>query len=532
MKKWYLIIAGIVIIIVACILLLNPGDFLSKKPPNPHKPTTTTSTTLTTTTTIPTTTTSTTIPITTTSTISTTTTIPSTGKVYYVDATNGNDSNSGLSSSSAWKTITKVNNFVFTTGNTVLFKSGETWRGVLKPKGNTNNVVFDSYGTGEKPIISGAIDLSSTSKWTYIGNNVWRSSGLTTEIGQLFFNDDTIVGLYRYETDLGGERPYLPLTTQGDFFYNTTLDYLDLYSTSNPGDYYTNIEASQGMTQTSTWTSQVWNSSYITFKNLNFKYMGGNGFELLGTNSHILFEYCDFYGCGGGKSVNEQRRDGNGIQTWGNNSYITARYCTFDYIMEVACDIQLGSGQKADHFYFYGNTITNVTAAFEVWASMDYTNVTISDIYFFNNTIWNTRNVYYPSYLSRPRSVTISPGPAVVTNGFIINNIFHTSGDYPGANNRGFIYFNGPEYLNGWTVDYNCYYPEHSNAFIIRPTGYSTLSAWQTVSGKDAHSISIDPLFVDIYNRDFNLKANSPCIGKGFYVSGVTNNQPLNIGAY
>jgi hypothetical protein len=44
---------------------------------------------------------------------------------YYVDARNGNNSNNGLSMSSAWKTIAKVNASRFYPGNQILFKRGE-----------------------------------------------------------------------------------------------------------------------------------------------------------------------------------------------------------------------------------------------------------------------------------------------------------------------------------------------------------------------------------------------------------------------
>jgi hypothetical protein len=41
---------------------------------------------------------------------------------YYVDATNGNNSNNGLSMSSVWKTIAKVNSSNFNPGSEILFK--------------------------------------------------------------------------------------------------------------------------------------------------------------------------------------------------------------------------------------------------------------------------------------------------------------------------------------------------------------------------------------------------------------------------
>ena len=51
---------------------------------------------------------------------------------YYVDASNGNDSNSGTSQSTAWKTISKVNSMSFQPGDQILFKRGEQWREKLQ----------------------------------------------------------------------------------------------------------------------------------------------------------------------------------------------------------------------------------------------------------------------------------------------------------------------------------------------------------------------------------------------------------------
>ncbi len=52
---------------------------------------------------------------------------------YYVDATNGNDSNNGTSESTPWKTISKVSASRFNPGDQILFKRGQIWRGQLIP---------------------------------------------------------------------------------------------------------------------------------------------------------------------------------------------------------------------------------------------------------------------------------------------------------------------------------------------------------------------------------------------------------------
>jgi hypothetical protein len=48
-----------------------------------------------------------------------------------VDATNGNDSNNGLSESTSWKTIAKVNSSNFNPGGEILFKGGRFGEGNL-----------------------------------------------------------------------------------------------------------------------------------------------------------------------------------------------------------------------------------------------------------------------------------------------------------------------------------------------------------------------------------------------------------------
>ncbi len=74
---------------------------------------------------------------------------------YYVDATNGNDSNPGTSESVPWKTIAKVNSSQFQSGDFIIFKRGEIWREQLNvPSSGSpgNPITFGAYGSGNRPI--------------------------------------------------------------------------------------------------------------------------------------------------------------------------------------------------------------------------------------------------------------------------------------------------------------------------------------------------------------------------------------------
>jgi len=76
----------------------------------------------------------------------------------YIDATNGNDLNDGNTPLTTWKTIEKINNLTFSPGDSILFKAGEKWYGVLKPKGSGEEgspIVIDRFGSGPRPEIHG-----------------------------------------------------------------------------------------------------------------------------------------------------------------------------------------------------------------------------------------------------------------------------------------------------------------------------------------------------------------------------------------
>ncbi len=82
----------------------------------------------------------------------------SNAQTYYIDALNGNDSNSGTTTSSPWRSLAKVNITTFPAGAKILFKASNSWTGQLYPKGsgtNSSPIIIDMYGAGSKPLITG-----------------------------------------------------------------------------------------------------------------------------------------------------------------------------------------------------------------------------------------------------------------------------------------------------------------------------------------------------------------------------------------
>ena len=93
---------------------------------------------------------------------------------YYVDPA-GNDSNSGASPDSPWRSVAKVNALAFEPDDTVYFKRGGLWRETIEPhRGGAPGqpVTFTAYGSGPQPVINGSDVISG---WTGRGAALYRA---------------------------------------------------------------------------------------------------------------------------------------------------------------------------------------------------------------------------------------------------------------------------------------------------------------------------------------------------------------------
>ncbi|WP_132517277.1 carboxypeptidase regulatory-like domain-containing protein [Nonomuraea diastatica] len=90
----------------------------------------------------------------------TTSLVAEVGTTYYVDATGGDDSASGLDETQAWKSLAKVSGTTFEPGDRILLRAGQRWSGQqLWPKGSGESgapITIDRYGEGAKPRIDAA----------------------------------------------------------------------------------------------------------------------------------------------------------------------------------------------------------------------------------------------------------------------------------------------------------------------------------------------------------------------------------------
>lgn len=157
--------------------------------------------------------------------------------IYYVDASGGNDNNDGLSISSVWRTINKVNNYNFLPGDRILFKRGNQWRELLyiSCSGSASSpIIFGAYGTGPNPIIKGTEIFSG---WSEVEPNVWVKNGINVQPNIVLF--DGVCGIIKY-----GDNPSC-LQSDKEWFWHSNSLYQ--YSVSDPDIRYTNPGTEMGI---------------------------------------------------------------------------------------------------------------------------------------------------------------------------------------------------------------------------------------------------------------------------------------------
>lgn len=427
------------------------------------------------------------------------------GTTYYVSSSDGDDADSGLTQELAKASLSWVNSVTFTAGDSILFKRGDTFRGSIYQTENGSAgsyIVYGAYGTGAKPKILGSKDLSATGDWEVHSGNVWKTTAilgtLQDDISNLIFNNEASCGYKKRTID--------SLNAQGKFFYNTADNLLYLYSASNPGTFYTHIEAA-GHYDIYQAIFYFINCSYIKVENLDFRYSSADGVEGRDVNGFIV-EHCDVSYIGGEWFLEapDLRRVGNGIQLSVNVSNAIVRYNKVSQCYDAGISPQAWvDGSVMENISMYNNIVTNCWYSYETWSAPTYT---LSNVHFFNNTCVDAGDCWSNTPLQRPdlnnaSHVIIWALTGTATNVTIRNNIF--------INSTNFVY-RLDDNVDKLVVDYNVAIGD-TVGYTAESTKYTTLAAWVSAMSQDTHSIDDNPLFNSPI--DFSLQAESPCIDAG-----------------
>lgn len=170
------------------------------------------------------------------------------------------------------------------------------------------------------------------------------------------------------------------------------------------------------------------------------------------------------------------------------------------------------------------NIVTDITAV----GGSNIASAGIAGIKIYSGT---NHNIYYNSVnlvgsVSHAVAGDISTAIYFISSSGIVlkDNIFRNSIVNTAASAYAYAIYSDNDKTAFASIDYNDYFPSGSQGTLL---GYcynsgaaSTIAAWRTITGKDVHSISADPLFTSEY--DLHLDNSSPARFTGTPVAGIT----------
>ena len=439
---------------------------------------------------------------------------------YYVDATGGNDAAAGTSRPTAWKSLSKINGTTFGPGDTILLKTGSVWTGSLSPQGSgasgSPNVI-DTFGAGAKPIINANGAVANT--FSLNNQNYWEVNNLELTNDDNFSVEDnaasrcgvkisggTVTHIYIkncYIHDIDGNADGSK-GTGGIIGSVTKFDDLLIEGNTIRKVDRTGIQPQGGRAA----------NTNVVIRGNSIISTGGDAMIVYGCFK-ALVEYniadgccARCTGCNAGLwpwasdstifQFNEAARTvGGGCDRTGYDCDWECRGTTFQYnyshdngggFMLICCNGD-PAGNSND-----GSIIRYNISQNDRYIIFDPKGAGTKNTRIYNNVIYVGPNVGTPAIVSDGSWGT--PGAAGST--YFYNNIFYVLGN------------NAPFGLNpNYTYDNNCYYLPNA----LRPD-----------TTRHKHALFADPLFENPGTggegigtlSGYKLKANSPCIGKGF----------------
>ena len=349
---------------------------------------------------------------------------------YYVSSTGTSKYGTSANDPMSYET---AKNKMYLSGDTILFKSGDTFYGTFDP--NIYNIddkvtTISSYGTGEMPTILGYKIVDSESSWQLHSEGIYKINltdttcfkGLNTTDG-----NSTNIGFLE---DKNGQKYYSKVSylegikNEYDFYCDST--YLYIKSEQNP---YTAL----GELKLATKTNLIITQSNMKIENLHLCGTGAHGM----VNSESVIDNVEI--CNniieniGGSYLKGSTRYGNGIEFYGaDTSNVTVHDNIIRNVYDVGFTIQ-GTQGSGKNVVVKNNVFVQNSHDSEIWESGSATgiesyeftkNLSINngrgwgyearpdqydvahvlfwgysientDIYFNHNTVYNPRRIYF-----------------------------------------------------------------------------------------------------------------------------------------
>jgi hypothetical protein len=259
---------------------------------------------------------------------------------YYIDNKDGSDLNSGISECCPKRDYRSIDP---APGDRILFKRGTSYNEGLRIKGGADDapITYGAYAKGSAPVFSGSIDVSSPKLWEAVRPNIWKCTANTQgDVGNFILDGNPNTATFRWTED--------ELSAQGDFYdprcfeqkkYGNEGDGAYMYSESNPGEYYSHIEAVPYGGRV-----LVNLQSNVIVEDLCF--MNSGVHALAGAGRNITVRGCSIKNIGGCAWNRDLRiRFGNAIEFWINAENVLIENNVIENVYD-SCVTHQGPGDR------------------------------------------------------------------------------------------------------------------------------------------------------------------------------------------
>lgn len=414
---------------------------------------------------------------------------------YYIDSGLGDDGNDGKSPESAWRTVSKVNDQLFHSGDSILFVRGGCWREKLRIQDSRFGqypITFGAYGSGAKPLLLGSIMKNQQADWTLVGPAIWATSvnSFPADVGFMLLGTEAT-----NHTGIKCER-LDQVDAPREFWYNSILKRVHVYCIQNPASEYGSIEIAYSSDRHDHMITGT-RVAHITIKDLAIKYFNSHGIAFANSRG-VTIQGCDI-AFGGGQYQYEAQtvRYGNGIEFWEGTRDARVERCKIWEIYDAAMTNQGNNANEQRNITYFRNMLWNCEYDFEYW-NLPEASAT-STIAFTGNVCLKAGSGWSHSQRPDPsgRCLCFFKNLAAVTSFEMANNSFIEA-----TGNAMYLHsiWNG---LDALVLDNNSYFQQtgtmisyHGQAFTM-----GQFAQYQAYSGKDASSFSGDLALVKDHAR-------------------------------
>lgn len=294
----------------------------------------------------------------------------------------GDDAADGTSARSPWRTPARLNDALakraVTSGDTVLFRRGDTFAGALRPLADqaTDVLRFASYGSGALPVVSTYKYVSGPGSWKHIGGGQWTidvsaAAAGTTHTG-FVSSFATEIGFVLVDGVIRGDRKSTVAELTDEWQFVTRGSTVTVLHDGNPS-----LGHSVALAVAD---SIVVLQTGVVLEDLRFTGSGRNGIQTA-SNAQVdraVVRHCEVAEIGGGRVNGTGARYGNGIQVWSGSRSVLVEGNTISDCWDVAMTTQ-GPATVAPPWSdvaFSDNVVDRCMQSFESWTTGPLTDST------------------------------------------------------------------------------------------------------------------------------------------------------------